>query len=112
MKTLGSLVAILLLAFPAAADGPAVSEPHALLGAGFGAAGDGTSNSQAITGGAGYFLPIGHSFGAGIALDVGVALSDGEVGEAVSGGAAFFWRDPEKAFISVRASGYHDGAVF
>jgi hypothetical protein len=59
---------VLLGAAYAAADGPAVSEPHPLVGAAIDAIGWSGTDIQAFLADGAYYMPVGESFGFGLYL--------------------------------------------
>jgi hypothetical protein len=95
----------------AAADGPAVSEPHPLVGASFDAIGSSGTDVQVFLADGAYYMPVGESFGLGLHFSAGLSLDEGDAKEAVAGGGTFFWRDPDFGYLGAEASGSHFGSL-
>jgi hypothetical protein len=94
----------------AAADDPAVSEPHPLVGASIAAMGASGTDVQALLADGAYYMPVGESFGLGLHFSAGLGLDEGDAKEAVAGGGVLFWRDPNSGYLGVEASGLHFGS--
>jgi hypothetical protein len=94
----------------AAADGPAVSELHPLVGGSIEAVGASGTDIQGFFAFGALYMPVGESFGFGLNVSTGLALDEGDAKEAIGGGGKFFWRDPDSGYLGVKLSGSHIGS--
>ncbi|MBW2543852.1 MAG: hypothetical protein JRF15_17365 [Deltaproteobacteria bacterium] len=102
---------IFLGASHADANGPAVSEPHPLVGASIEAIGRSGTDVQLLLADGAYYMPVEESFGLGLQLSAGLGLDEGDAKAAVAGGGTFFWRDPDFGYLGVEAFGLTFGSL-
>jgi hypothetical protein len=95
----------------AAADGPAVSELHPLVGGSIEAVGASGTDIQGFFAFGALYMPVGESFGFELNVSTGLALDEGDAKEAIGGGGKFFWRDPDSGYLGVKLSGSHIGSI-